>query len=163
MAFARASRRLMSPGDTLWAHRYPRGAAPPAPARPRQGAARARPRAHKARAAGEEAHHGHQEECKVRPDGESSAPPSRAPARPSFRRAQNACKVMAKDLVRTRRYVQKFYQMRTQLQAVGLRIQTLRSNQQMAEAMRGASRVRREWHCSKRLPNLALLSRPWVP
>ena len=57
-------------------------------------------------------------------------------------RLQNACKVMAKDLVRTRRYVQKFYQMRTQLQAVGLRIQTLRSNQQMAEAMRGATRVR---------------------
>lgn len=51
---------------------------------------------------------------------------------------------MAKDLVRTRRYVQKFYQMRTQLQAVGLRIQTLRSNQQMAEAMRGATRVRLE-------------------
>ena len=49
---------------------------------------------------------------------------------------------MAKDLVRTRRYTQKFYQMRTQLQAVGLRIQTLRSNQQMAEAMRGATRVR---------------------
>ncbi|KAF7338519.1 Vacuolar sorting protein DID4 [Mycena venus] len=53
----------------------------------------------------------------------------------------NACKVMAKDLVRTRRYVQKFYQMRTQLQAVGLRIQTLRSNQQMADAMRGATRA----------------------
>lgn len=52
-----------------------------------------------------------------------------------------ACKVMAKDLVRTRRYVQKFYQMRTQLQAVGLRIQTLRSNQQMADAMRGATRA----------------------
>jgi charged multivesicular body protein 2A len=48
---------------------------------------------------------------------------------------------MAKDLVRTRQYVQKFYQMRTQLQAVGLRIQTLRSNQQMADAMRGATRV----------------------
>jgi charged multivesicular body protein 2A len=56
---------------------------------------------------------------------------------------------MAKDLVRTRRYVQKFYQMRTQLQAVGLRIQTLRSNQQMAEAMRGATRV---------CPRLSLIS-----
>jgi charged multivesicular body protein 2A len=52
---------------------------------------------------------------------------------------------MAKDLVRTRRYIQKFYQMRTQLQAVGLRIQTLRSNQQMAEAMRGATRVSRSF------------------
>ncbi|KAH9842019.1 Snf7 family [Rhodofomes roseus] len=48
---------------------------------------------------------------------------------------------MAKDTVRTQRYVQKFYQMRTQLQAVGLRIQTLRSNQQMADAMRGATRA----------------------
>lgn len=48
---------------------------------------------------------------------------------------------MAKDLVRNRRYIQRFYQMRTQLQAVGLRIQTLRSNQEMAQAMRGATRV----------------------
>ncbi|KAH9459312.1 hypothetical protein Pst134EA_019465 [Puccinia striiformis f. sp. tritici] len=52
----------------------------------------------------------------------------------------NSCKVMARDLVRTRRYVAKFYSMRTQLQAVGLRLQTMRSNQQMAEAMRGATR-----------------------
>jgi charged multivesicular body protein 2A len=36
-----------------------------------------------------------------------------------------ACKVMAKDLVRTRRYVQKFVNMRTQLQAVSLRIQVI--------------------------------------
>lgn len=30
---------------------------------------------------------------------------------------------MAKDLVRTRKYIQKFYQMKAQLQAVGLKIQ----------------------------------------
>ncbi|CAO3623903.1 unnamed protein product [Mucor hiemalis] len=35
----------------------------------------------------------------------------------------SACKIMAKDLVRTRRHIQKFYSMKTQLQAVGLRIQ----------------------------------------
>ncbi|CCU99506.1 unnamed protein product [Malassezia sympodialis ATCC 42132] len=52
----------------------------------------------------------------------------------------SACNVMAKDLVRTRKNIHKFYQMSTQLQAVGLRMQTLRSSQQMAEAMRGASR-----------------------
>lgn len=52
-----------------------------------------------------------------------------------------ACKIQAKDLVRTRRQIQKFYQMKTQLQAVSLRIQTLRSNQQMADAMKGATRV----------------------
>ncbi|CAK5279554.1 unnamed protein product [Mycena citricolor] len=64
----------------------------------------------------------------------------------------NACKVMAKDLVRTRRYVQKFYQMRTQLQAVGLRIQTLRSNQQMADAMRGATRAMASMNRGLNLP-----------
>ncbi|KAG9048722.1 ESCRT-III subunit protein did4 [Tulasnella sp. UAMH 9824] len=63
-----------------------------------------------------------------------------------------ACKVMAKDLVRTRRYIQKFYQMRTQLQAVGLRIQTLRSNQQMAEAMRGATRAMASMNRGLNLP-----------
>lgn len=68
---------------------------------------------------------------------------------------------MAKDLVRTRRYVQKFYQMRTQLQAVGLRIQTLRSNQQMADAMRGATRVSVLRVSSKlRIPNLIPLALP---
>ncbi|KIK83702.1 hypothetical protein PAXRUDRAFT_832037 [Paxillus rubicundulus Ve08.2h10] len=64
----------------------------------------------------------------------------------------NACKVMAKDLVRTRRYIQKFYQMRTQLQAVGLRIQALRSNQQMAEAMRGATRAMASMNRGLNLP-----------
>ncbi|KAF1836295.1 charged multivesicular body protein 2a [Decorospora gaudefroyi] len=36
-------------------------------------------------------------------------------------------RIQAKDLVRTRRYIQKFYQMRTQLQAISLRIQVGRS------------------------------------
>ncbi|KJA27271.1 hypothetical protein HYPSUDRAFT_35110 [Hypholoma sublateritium FD-334 SS-4] len=66
----------------------------------------------------------------------------------------NACKVMAKDLVRTRRYVQKFYQMRTQLQAVSLRIQTLRSNQQMADAMRGATRAMASMSRGLNLPSI---------
>jgi len=64
----------------------------------------------------------------------------------------NACKIMARDLVRTRRYVQKFYQMRTQLQAVELRIQTLRSNQQMADAMRGATRAMASMNRGLNLP-----------
>jgi len=52
-----------------------------------------------------------------------------------------AAKIMAKDLVRTRNYVQKFYNMRTQLQAVGLRIQTMKSTQSMAEAMKGCTKA----------------------
>lgn len=82
---------------------------------------------------------------------------------------------MAKDLVRTRRYIQKFYQMKTQLQAVGLRIQvkellvntvdggqhswsgmqqTLRSNQQMAEAMRGATKAMSSMNRQMNLPKI---------
>ncbi|KAF8344330.1 Snf7-domain-containing protein [Cantharellus anzutake] len=66
----------------------------------------------------------------------------------------NAAKVQAKDLVRTRKYVQKFYQMRTQLQAVSLRIQTLRSNQQMADAMRGATRAMASMNRGLNLPQI---------
>ncbi|KAI9143474.1 Snf7-domain-containing protein [Paraphysoderma sedebokerense] len=66
----------------------------------------------------------------------------------------NATKIMAKDLVRTRKYVQKFYQMRTQLQAVGLRIQTLRSNQAMAEAMKGVTKAMRSMNKQINLPQI---------
>jgi len=52
-----------------------------------------------------------------------------------------AAKIMAKDLVRTRNHIQKFYQMRATLQAVGLRIQTLQSTQTMAEAMKGVTKA----------------------
>ena len=68
---------------------------------------------------------------------------------------QGSCKIMAKDLVRTRRYVSKFYQMRTQLQAVSLRLQTLRSNEQMAVAMKGATKVSLRFFSSTYTPCLA--------
>jgi len=66
----------------------------------------------------------------------------------------NACKILAKDLVRTRRYIQKFTQMRVQLQAVSLRMQTLRSNEQMAMAMRGATRAMGQMNRSLNLPQI---------
>lgn len=43
---------------------------------------------------------------------------------------------MAKDLVRTRHSITKFYNLRSQLQGVSLRIQTLKSTQSMATAMK---------------------------
>ncbi|CAJ0827407.1 8061_t:CDS:2 [Entrophospora sp. SA101] len=49
-------------------------------------------------------------------------------------RERSACKIIAKDLVRTRRYTQKFQGMKAQLQA------NLRSSQQMAKAMRDATK-----------------------
>jgi len=65
-----------------------------------------------------------------------------------------ACKIQAKDLVRTRRYIQKFYQMKTQLQAVSLRIQTVRSNEQMMQSMKGATTLLGSMNRSMNLPAL---------
>lgn len=50
-----------------------------------------------------------------------------------------ALKIMAKDLVRTRRYIQKMHQTRTQLQQISLQIQTFSSNQQMADSIKGVT------------------------
>ena len=54
---------------------------------------------------------------------------------------QDAVKVMAKDLVRTRRYVKKFIMMRAQIQAVSLKITTLKSQNSMAQAMKGVTKA----------------------
>ncbi|NXT91526.1 CHM2A protein, partial [Anhinga rufa] len=53
----------------------------------------------------------------------------------------DAVKIMAKDLVRTRRYVKKFITMRANVQAVSLKIQTLKSNNSMAQAMKGVTKA----------------------
>lgn len=66
----------------------------------------------------------------------------------------NACKIMAKDLVRTRRYIQNFYEMKTQLQAVSLRIQTLQSNQTMTDALKNVSKAMRTMNSQVNLPQI---------
>ena len=48
----------------------------------------------------------------------------------------DAVKIMAKDLVRTRRYIKKFMIMKANIQAVSLKIQTLKSQNAMAQAMK---------------------------
>ena len=52
-----------------------------------------------------------------------------------------AVKVMAKDLVRTRRYVKKFIMMKANIQAVSLKITTLKSQGAMANAMKGVTKA----------------------
>lgn len=59
----------------------------------------------------------------------------------SFGSSQDAVKIMAKDLVRTRRYVKKFIMMKANIQAVSLKIQTLKSNNSMAQAMKGVTKA----------------------
>ncbi|GFH24426.1 uncharacterized protein HaLaN_22221 [Haematococcus lacustris] len=52
-----------------------------------------------------------------------------------------AVKVMAKSLIRNRHAVTKMHGLKSQLQAVSLRLATLKSTQAMADAMRGATKV----------------------
>jgi len=52
-----------------------------------------------------------------------------------------AARIMAKDLVRTRKHIEKMYKMKTQLQTVSLRLQTINSQAVMAEAMKGVTRA----------------------
>jgi charged multivesicular body protein 2A len=65
-----------------------------------------------------------------------------------------ACKIQAKDLVRTRRYVEKFYSMRSQLQKISLRLQTYRTNEDMMQAMKGATRALGSMNKQMNLPQL---------
>lgn len=52
------------------------------------------------------------------------------------------------------RYIQKFYAMRTQLQAISLRIQTVRSNEQMMQSMKGATSLLGSMNRQMNLPAL---------
>mmetsp|Transcript_46606 Transcript_46606/g.64786 ORF Transcript_46606/g.64786 Transcript_46606/m.64786 type:complete len:215 (-) Transcript_46606:12-656(-) len=64
----------------------------------------------------------------------------------------DAVKIMAKDLVRTRRYITKFYKMRAEMQAVGLRLQTMKSTQTMTNAMKGCTKTMMKMNSKMNLP-----------
>ncbi|XP_042418575.1 vacuolar protein sorting-associated protein 2 homolog 1-like [Zingiber officinale] len=65
-----------------------------------------------------------------------------------------AVKVMAKDLIRTRHQITKFYALKSQLQGVSLRIQTLKSTQAMGEAMKGVTKAMGQMNKQMNLPAL---------
>merc|ERR1719491_782250 len=66
----------------------------------------------------------------------------------------DAVKIMAKDLVRTRRYVKKFMLMRANIQAVSLKIQTLKSQSAMANAMKGVTKAMGSMNKQMNLPEI---------
>lgn len=70
----------------------------------------------------------------------------------------NAAKIQAKDLVRTRNYIQKFDNMKAQLQAISLRIQAVRSSDQMTRSMREATGLLAGMNRSMNLPQLQRIS-----
>jgi len=66
----------------------------------------------------------------------------------------DSVRVMAKDLVRTRQYKKKFVMMRANIQAVSLKVQGLKSQDAMAQAMRGVTRAMASMNRQLNLPQI---------
>jgi len=66
----------------------------------------------------------------------------------------DAVKIMAKDLVRTRNHVKKFMLMKANIQAVSMKVQTLRSQNAMAEAMKGVTKAMQNMNRQLKLPQV---------
>ncbi|CAD5122567.1 unnamed protein product [Dimorphilus gyrociliatus] len=66
----------------------------------------------------------------------------------------DSVKILAKDLVRTRRYVKKFMVMKANIQAVSLKIQTLKANDSMATAMKGVVKAMMTMNKQMNLPQI---------
>lgn len=66
----------------------------------------------------------------------------------------DAVKIMAKDLVRTRRYIKKFMIMKANIQAVSLKIQTLKSQNTMAQAMKGVTKAMQNMNRQLNMPQI---------
>merc|ERR1719348_1122562 len=66
----------------------------------------------------------------------------------------DAVKIMAKDLVRTRKSIKKFMLMKANIQAVSLKIQTLKSQNAMAQAMKGVTRAMMNMNRQMKLPEI---------
>jgi len=71
----------------------------------------------------------------------------------------DAVKIMAKSLVRNRAAVTKLYGLKSQLQAVSLRLQTLKSTQAMSDAMKGATKAMGVMNKRMNLPALQKIMR----
>ena len=63
-------------------------------------------------------------------------------------------RVMVKDLVRTKNHINKFIEMKTHLTAVGLKLQTVKSNEAMASAMKGVTKALKTMNKQIQLPEL---------
>lgn len=63
-------------------------------------------------------------------------------------------KIMAKDYVRTKAHVQKFLQLRTYLQGVAMQLQTMKSVDAMASAMKNATRAMMRMNARLNIPQL---------
>ena len=66
----------------------------------------------------------------------------------------DAVKIIAKDMIRTRGHVRKFYKMRAQMQGVSLKLLSMESSQKMAMAMQGVARTMRVMNARMNIPQM---------
>jgi len=66
----------------------------------------------------------------------------------------DAVKVMAKDLVRSKQYVKKMIMMKANIQAVSLKITTLKSQDAMMQAMKGVTKAMAQMNNRMKMPQL---------
>lgn len=71
-------------------------------------------------------------------------------------------KVMAQSYMRTKRSIQKFYQLRTYLQGVGIQLQTMKSVDAMTGAMKNASRAMVQMSRRINMPQLQSIMRTFA-
>jgi len=70
-----------------------------------------------------------------------------------------AAKILAKDLVRTRAYITKMYNMRAQLQTVYMQLSTMKTTAAMNEAMAGATKAMMRMNKKMDLPAMQKITR----
>merc|ERR1719333_346325 len=66
----------------------------------------------------------------------------------------DSAKIYAKDLVRTRQYIKKMHKMKSHMEAVSLRLQTMQSSAQMAQCMKGVTKVMGTMNKKMNLPQI---------
>jgi len=66
----------------------------------------------------------------------------------------DSAKIMAKDLVRTRGYIKKMLKMKSHMEAISLRLTTMQSSAQMAQSMKGVTKVMGKMNKKMNLPQI---------
>jgi len=66
----------------------------------------------------------------------------------------DSAKIMAKDLVRTRGYIKKMFKMKSHMEAISLRLTTMQSSQQMAQSMKGISKIMGRMNAKMNMPQI---------
>ncbi|KAF8821246.1 SNF7 family protein [Cardiosporidium cionae] len=74
----------------------------------------------------------------------------------------SSVRIMAKDLVRIRKHCQKFYEMRSHLQAISLRLQTVKSSNSMADSMKDVSKMMVKVNKRLDIPNLQKIMKKFM-